>query len=169
MKGDVVTPQILFLYVEFLDGGKWEKHFPVLFSGNMGGGAEFPVIRVMEKPKFLHSGTCTSTSSWRVTLKAPLLLQFPYCKLSYNNNWAIIIIDGQIIDWWMFCSVQEPYFLILANIQSNKRQEKETVRFSHWFCAYMHLFKREIFHSYKESPKFFTFLSFLDQSSSIKS
>ena len=35
MKGDVVTPQILFLYVEFLDGGKWEKHFPVLFSGNM--------------------------------------------------------------------------------------------------------------------------------------
>ena len=35
MKGDAVTPQILFLYVEFLDGGKWEKHFPVLFSGNM--------------------------------------------------------------------------------------------------------------------------------------
>ena len=82
MKGDAVTPQILFLYVEFLDGGKWEKHFPVLFSGNMaqlrisrtfdisyqtreggGGGGEFPVIRVMEKPKFLHSGTCTSTST----------------------------------------------------------------------------------------------------------
>ena len=62
MKGDVVTPQILFLYVEFLDGGKWEKHFPVLFSGNMGGGGvEFPLIRVMEKPKFLHLGTCTST------------------------------------------------------------------------------------------------------------
>ena len=35
MKGDAVTPQILFLYVEFLDGGKWEKHFPVLFFGNM--------------------------------------------------------------------------------------------------------------------------------------
>ena len=35
MKGDAVTPQILFLHVEFLDGGKWEKHFPVLFSGNM--------------------------------------------------------------------------------------------------------------------------------------
>ena len=99
MKGDAVTPQILFLHVEFLDGGKWEKHFPVLFSGNMaqlrnfwdyggagGAGAEFPVIRVMEKPKFLHSGTCTSTSTWRVTLKAPLLSQFPYCKLSDNNN-----------------------------------------------------------------------------------
>ena len=35
MKGDAVTPQVLFLYVEFLDGGKWEKHFPVSFSGNM--------------------------------------------------------------------------------------------------------------------------------------
>ena len=35
MKGDAVMPQILFLYMEFLDGGKWEKHFPVLFSGNM--------------------------------------------------------------------------------------------------------------------------------------
>ena len=35
MKGHAVTLQILFLYVEFLDGGKWKKHFPVLFSGNM--------------------------------------------------------------------------------------------------------------------------------------
>ena len=35
MKGHAVTLQILFLYVEFLDGGKWKKHFPVLFTGNM--------------------------------------------------------------------------------------------------------------------------------------
>ena len=35
IKGHAVTLQILFLYVEFLDGGKWKKHFPVLFSGNM--------------------------------------------------------------------------------------------------------------------------------------
>ena len=35
MKGHAVTLQILFLYVEFLDGGKWKKHFAVLFSGNM--------------------------------------------------------------------------------------------------------------------------------------
>ena len=35
MKGHAVTLQILFLYVEFLDGGKWKKHFPVLFSGSM--------------------------------------------------------------------------------------------------------------------------------------
>ena len=35
IKGHAVTLQILFLYVEFLDGGKQKKHFPVLFSGNM--------------------------------------------------------------------------------------------------------------------------------------
>ena len=52
-----------YFYVEFLDGGKWEIHFPVLFSGNVaqlmnliklgggGGGAEFPIICVREKPK----------------------------------------------------------------------------------------------------------------------
>ena len=57
----------------------------------------------------------------------------------------------------MFCSVQEPYFLILANLQSNKRQKKETLRFSHRFFAYTHLSKREIFHSYKflKISKFF--------------
>ena len=35
IEGHAVTLQILFLYVEFLDGGKWKKHFPFLFSGNM--------------------------------------------------------------------------------------------------------------------------------------
>ena len=47
----------------------------------------------------------------------------------------------------MFYSVQEPYFLVLENlqsIQSNKRQKKETLGFSHRFFAYMHLSKREI-------------------------
>ena len=42
----------------------------------------------------------------------------------------------------MFCSVEEPYFLILANLESNKRQKKETQRFSHRFFAYMYLSKR---------------------------
>ena len=51
----------------------------------------------------------------------------------------------------MFCSVQEPYLPTLANLQSNKRQKKETLRFSHRFFAYMHLSKREIYHSYKSS------------------
>ena len=46
------------------------------------------------------------------------------------------------------CSVQEPYFLILANLESNKRQKKETLRFSHEFFAYMHLSKRvKFFHT----------------------
>ena len=49
-------------------------------------GAEFPVMRGMEKPKLLHSGTCTSTSRRHVTLKSPLLLQFPYCELCDNDN-----------------------------------------------------------------------------------
>ena len=84
-------------------------------------------------------------------------------------NCAIMIIDDQIIGQWIFCSVQEPYFLIFANLQSNKRLKKETLRFSHWFFVYMHLSKREIFHSYKKSRKFFTFFTFLDQSSCIKS
>ena len=51
----------------------------------------------------------------------------------------------------MFCSVQEPYFLIFANLQSNKRLKKETLRFSHWFFAYMHFSKPEVFQSYQKS------------------
>ena len=47
----------------------------------------------------------------------------------------------------MFCAVQKPYLLILANLQSNKRQKKETLRFSHQHFAYTHLSQREIFHS----------------------
>ena len=44
----------------------------------------------------------------------------------------------------MFCAVQKPYLLILANLQSNKRLKKETLRFSLRFFAYTHLSKREI-------------------------
>ena len=69
----------------------------------------------------------------------------------------------------MFCSVQEPYFLILANLQSNKRLKKETLRSSHLSSVNMHLSKREIFHSHKKSRKFFTVFTFLDQSTCIKS
>ena len=70
----------------------------------------------------------------------------------------------------MFCAVRKPYLLILANLQSNKQLKKETLRFSLRFFAYMHLSKREIFHSYKKKKtrKFFTFFTFLDQSSCIK-
>ena len=77
----------------------------------------------------------------------------------------------QIIDQWVFCAVQKLYLLILANLQSNKQQKKETLRFSHQHFAYTHLSLREIFHSLKKkkSRKLFTFLSFLNQSSCITS
>ena len=75
-----------------------------------------------------------------------------------------MIKNSQITDWRLFCSVQESYLLlILANLQSNKRHKKETLRFSHRFFAYMLLPKREIFHSYEKSREFFTFFSFLEQ------
>ena len=60
-----------------------------------------------------------------------------------------MIIDDQIIGLWMFCAVQKPYLLILANLQSNKRLKKETLQFSLPFFVYMHLSKRQIFDSYK--------------------
>ena len=51
--------------------------------------------------------------------------------------------------------------LILANLQGNKRQEKETLRCSLRFFAYMHLSKREIFHSYRNLESFSHFSPFL--------
>ena len=50
-------------------------------------------------------------------------------------------------------------FVDFSNLQSNKQQKKETLRFSYQHFAHVHLFKREIFHSYKKSRKFFIFLA----------
>ena len=61
----------------------------------------------------------------------------------------------------MFCAVQKPYLLILANFQSNKRLKKETLQFSLPFFAYIHLSKREIFDSYKILESFSHFSPFL--------
>ena len=95
MKGHAVTLQILFLR-EISLWWKVEKPFSSLIFWKHGAvnkfygaidisyqirGAEFP-----EKPKLLHSGTCTSTSTRHVNLKSPLLLQFPYCELCDNDN-----------------------------------------------------------------------------------
>ena len=41
MKGHAVTPQILFLYVEFLDGGKWKKTFSSLIFWKHGAANKF--------------------------------------------------------------------------------------------------------------------------------
>ena len=61
----------------------------------------------------------------------------------------------------MFYSVQKPYLLILANLQSNKRLKRETLCFSRQVFAYMHLSKREIYHSYKKLESFSRFLALL--------
>ena len=99
----------------------------------------------MEKPKLLHTGTCTSTRTRYVTLKSPLLLQFPYFKLCDNDN--------KQSNYRLMNVLFRTYLLILTNLQSSKRQKKETLR----FFAFMHLSKREIFHSYKKPRMFFTF------------
>ena len=54
----------------------------------------------------------------------------------------------------MFCSVQEPYFLIFVCLQV-LNDRRETLRFSHRFFAYMHLFKREIFSFLQKISKVF--------------
>ena len=64
---------------------------------------------------------------------------------------------------------KRPYLLILAKLQSNKRQKKETLRFSDQYFSYMLLSKRKIFHFNRKSRNLFTFLSLIDQSSCMKS
>ena len=62
MKGDTVRHKYYFYTWNFLmvESGKniFQSYFLEIWGG---GGVEFPLIRVMEKPKFLHLGTCTST------------------------------------------------------------------------------------------------------------
>ena len=53
----------------------------------------------------------------------------------------------------LFCT--RALFPDFSKSSSTKRQIKETLRFSHRFFAYMHLSKREIFHSSKKTLKFF--------------
>ena len=72
-----------------------------------------------------------------------------------------MIINNQIIDQSMFCAVKKTYLLILANLQSNKRQRKERLRFSHQHFPYKHLSERGIFHSYKTLKKCSHFLASL--------
>ena len=100
LKGHAVTLPILFLRgiswwwkvektfssLNFWKHGAVNEFYGAIDISYQIRGAEFPVIRGMEKPKLLHSGTCTSTSTRHVTLKSPLLLQFPYCELCDNDN-----------------------------------------------------------------------------------
>ena len=66
-----------------------------------------------------------STNTQHVTLKSP--------KMSSDDNKQS---NYRLMN--VLCR-KKLYLLILANLQSNKRQKKETPRFSHRFFAYMHL------------------------------
>ena len=100
-----------YFCAEFLEGGERKKHFPVLFSGkiaqlmNLWGywyflskkGDRVSSHPRSGKPKLLHTGTCTSTSTRHVTLKSHLLLQFPYFFSQfvsglYSTNPAIWLV-----------------------------------------------------------------------------
>ena len=122
--------------------------FPFFFEG----GQSFPSSAIWKSWSY-YSRELERRQACDVWLK-----NFLSCYSFLIVNCAIMIINNQVTDWWIFCSVQEPYLLILGNLQSNKRHKKETLR----FFAYMHLSKREIFYSYEISRKFFTFfLAFL--------
>ena len=64
----------------------------------------------------------------------------------------------------MFCYVQEPYLLILANLQSNKWQDRNATIFPLIFRLHASL-QTWNFPFLEKSWKFFTSFSFLDQSS----
>ena len=71
----------------------------------------------------------------------------------------------QIIDQWMFCAVQKPYLLILANLQEiNSTIFPSTFRLHASLSTWNFPFLKK-----KKSRKLFTFLSFLNQSSCITS
>ena len=71
----------------------------------------------------------------------------------------------QIIDQWMFCAVQKPYLLILANLQEiNSTIFPSTFRLHASLSTWNFPFLKK-----KKSLKLFTFLSFLNQSSCITS
>ena len=86
--------------------------------------------------------------------------------VSYHAMIPICVnISKQIIHQWMFCSVQKPYLLILANLQEiNSTIFPSTFRLHASLSTWNFPFLKK-----KKSRKLFTFLSFLNQSSCITS
>ena len=82
--------------VEFLDGGKWEQHFPVLLSGNIAQFTNFmellilPFKRGGRVSRHPLSSKAEVVTHWNLKVKkhatSPFLSQFPYCKLCDNAN-----------------------------------------------------------------------------------
>ena len=107
MKGHAVTLQILFprgisccLKVEkpfsiiiFWKHGAVNEFYGAIDISYQIRGSEFPVIHVLEKPKLLHSGTCTSTSTrhvnWAIFL-AVLLLQIERHWDKTRRVWSLL-------------------------------------------------------------------------------
>ena len=106
---------------------------------------------------FFHRGKFAGSPLVKILLAHSYYL-LQVTQLNAGNN--------QIIDLWMLCAVKKPYLLILANLQSNKRQKKETIRFSLITCISLNV-KFSI--PTKNLEIFFTFFSFLDQSPCMKS
>ena len=123
------------------------------------GVAGFPVILGLQKPKMLHTGTCASTSTRHVTLKSPLLFQFPCCELYDNDhkqsNYRLINV--------LFCTRTQ--YLVLTNLQSiQSNKERNATIFLSISRLYASLGVKFQFLP-KKPRQFFTFFSFLDQSS----
>ena len=126
-------------------------------------------------PKLSECGSSLPTH-WlsEILLETPRCVERIYWSVIMQWSpfaWIFLAMSGkQIIDQWMFCAGQKPYLLILGNLQSNKRQKKETLRFSHQHFAYTHLSTWNFpFLKKKKSRELFTFVSFLNQSSCITS
>ena len=126
-------------------------------------------------PKLSECGSSLPTH-WLSEILLETLRRAERIYWSVITQWSLfasifLAMSGkQIIDQWVFCAVQKLYLLILANLQSNKQQKKETLRFSHQHFAYTHLSTWNFpFLKKKKSRKLFTFLSFLNQSSCITS
>ena len=90
--------------MEFLDGGKWKKHFPVLFYGNMA-----QLMNLMELlifPIKLWGGRVSRhprSGKTEVVKHGSLYVnKHVTCDLSYYSflivNCAIMMINNQIID-----------------------------------------------------------------------
>ena len=69
----------------------------------------------------------------------------------------------------MFCSVQEPYFLIFACLQVLSDRREKRYHFPIDFSPTCTSLNVKFSIPTKKSRKFFTFFTFLDQSSCIKS
>ena len=108
MKGHAVTQSRdkYFFYLEFLDGGRWKNHFPVLFSGNMAQLMNFMGLliflikygdRVSRHPRSGKAEIVTLRNLY-VNKHATCEFKISSCYSFLIVNFAIIIINNQIVE-----------------------------------------------------------------------